>query len=190
MSPTSYYQWRVFAGDAGCKSGIFILDIFLGVSLLSLAFISLDRYFGICHGTSFGSRTARAIVIVPLIWLAAAVVYLPMAFACGRSKVPGSLTCDCHSKWPKQKYYVIYSFFITLVIYLIPFISMAVCYVKICRKLWGDRDEMIAVDPTGAKRKSVVMLIATTMLFFVAWTPYNCLYILKKLEIISPKVFG
>ena len=187
-----FFDCATFLGDVGCKCGIYILDIFLGVSLLSLAVISLDRYFGICKGglSNAGERTARASVILPLIWLAAAVVYLPMTIACEKSKKPGSLACDCHSKWPEQKHYAMYSFFVTFFIYIIPFTSMGVCYFKICRKLWGDRDEMIASDPSGTKKKCIKMLVATTSIFFIAWTPYNCLYVLKKLEVINPKIFG
>ena len=185
-------QLCALSGDIGCKSGIFILDIFVGVSLLSLAFISLDRYFGICTSgpSHIGERTAKPIVVVPLVWLAAAILYLPMVFACQRSRNSGSLACDCHSKWPEQKYYAMYAFFVTFVIYFIPFSSMAVCYFKICRKLWFDHSEMIAPDPLGTKKKSIKMLVATTIIFFIAWTPYNCLYVLKKLEAIDPKTFG
>ena len=186
------FECSTFLGDVGCKCGIFILDIFIGVSLLSLAFISLDRYFGICKSglSNAGERTARATIVLPLIWLAAAVVYLPMAFACEKSKAPGSLACDCHSKWPGQKHYAMYSFFVTFVIYLIPFTSMGVCYFKICRKLREDHDEMIASGPLGTKKKCIKMLVTATCIFFIAWTPYNGLYVLKKLEVIDPKTFG
>ena len=181
----------IFLGDFGCKSGIFVLDVFLGASMLSLVFISLDRYFGICRRlVNADGRRITAAALTPLIWVSAALVYLPMAFTCEKSKVPGSLACDCHSRWPKQKYYAIFSFYVTFVIYVVPFASMLVCYYKICRKLWGNRNDLINSDPTGSKKKSIKMLVATTVVFFIAWTPYNCLYVLKKLEAINPKLLG
>lgn len=181
-----------FSGDVGCKSGIFVLDIFVGASLLSLAVISLDRYFGICteHLQQMDERLIKAPWIIALIWLASSVVYLPMVFACEMSKLPDSLACDCHSRWPKPIYYTLYSFIVTLAIYVFPFTTIFFCYYKICRKLWGDSDDMICSDPTGTKRRSIKMLVVTAVVFFIAWTPFNCLYVSKKLDLINPKLLG
>ena len=182
-----------FKGDIGCKSGIFVLDIFLGTALLTLAFISIDRYYGICKpDLKPGQSRVRSRFIIGLIWFASSVSYFPMIFACKRSSKPGSLSCDCHSAWPKLSYYAGYSMYITCMIYTIPFTSMLFCYCKICRKLWrsGTENSLLPADPTGTKRKGIKMLIATTLVFFVAWTPYNCLFVLKKFDLIQPKLLG
>lgn len=115
-----------------------------------------------------------------------------MTFACKRSSKPGSLSCDCHSAWPKAIYYAAYSMYVTCMIYVIPFTSMLFCYYKICNKLWRSDAEnsLLPSDPTGTKRKGIKMLIVTTLIFFVAWTPYNCLFVLKKFDLIQPKLLG
>eukprot|EP00795_Rhopilema_esculentum_P001086 gene1086-15419_t len=180
-------------GDFGCKCGLFVLDIFLGTALLSLAFISLDRYHGICKSfSSFGSEKVKARFIIPLIWIAAAVSYFPMTVVCKKSRQPGSLACDCHSSWPAPKYYTVYAFFITIIIYIVPFVTMLVCYTRICRKLWWGTDinSIIPADAVGSKKRSIKMLVATTLLFFLTWTPYNMLYMVKKLNLIDPKTLG
>ncbi len=179
-------------GEIGCKCAIFSLDVFFGTALLILAYISLDRYNGICaRPLKMNESRVSGAVIIPLIWLAASLAYAPMIFACRRSTKIGKLSCDCHSTWPKEEYYTAYAFFIVMVTYLIPFSTMVFCYFKIFRKLWRrDENSMIPLDPTGSKRRSVRMLMFTTLIFFLCWTPYNCLYILKKLKLVDPKTLG
>eukprot|EP00794_Sanderia_malayensis_P012873 gene12873-14198_t len=178
---------NVDIGDAGCKCSIFVLDVFFGTGMLVLAYLSLDRYHGICRPPlKVGERRVRAAIILPLIWLAISLTYAPMLFACRRSTKAGSLSCDCHTAWPKEEHYVVYSFFIVFATYIMPFSTMSLCYYKICQNLWKNTKEnsvLPSADPTGSKRRSIKMLIITTAFFFACWTPYNCLYVLKKLKL-------
>ena len=169
------------------------MDIFFGTALINLAYISLDRYHGICKPSlRLDECKISAYILIPLIWLAAALTYTPMLVVCKQTTEKGKLSCDCHSAWPKEEYYLAYAFVIVCVTYLIPFLTMAVCYYKICRKLWIKTEEnrMLPTDPTGSKKKSIKMLLITTLVFFICWTPYNWLYILKKMKLIDKKTLG
>ena len=116
-----------------------------------------------------------------------------MLFACGKSPNPHDLSCDCHSVWPAEKYYTIYAVLIVLATYVTPFSTMIYCYLKIYRELWNkSSDDVLLRSPHSvrSRKKVVKMLIAATMFFFIAWTPYNILYILKKLDLVGGKLLG
>ena len=180
-------------GTIGCKLSIYSLDIFYGTALLTLAYISIERYYGICYPSLLGNeRRVKAKWIIPLIWLAVGIVYAPMLCACRRSANKHEIGCDCHSIWPTGYYYTIYALFIVTATYIIPFSAMLFCYIRIYRTLWANSPSTVqsSISATNSKKRTVKVLIVATVLFFIAWTPYNILYVLKKLNLVSGKLLG
>ena len=183
------------SGSFGCKLSIFTVATFYGTALLSLACVNIDRFYGICYSSLFDyEHRVRTMYIIPLVWIAAGMVYTPMLFACEKSHNPHDLTCDCsHSAWPKEKYHTIYEFLIVLATYVIPFSAMMYCHLKMYRELWNRSSAGVVLISTASirsRKKVVKMLIAATLCFFIAWTPYNVLKILTELNLVGEKLLG
>nr|QBL02610.1 neuropeptide-like GPCR [Tripedalia cystophora] len=183
---------NVNPGTAGCKLSIFVIDIFFGAAVLSLAAVSIDRYHGICfnrmtrkEGGRLGNR------LIGLIWLGAALIYTPMLVACRKNPNPHELTCDCHSIWPEKYHYVIYACFVVFCTYLLPLVVMVFCYSNILWTIQKSKHEAPALRSGKDNRRNVIkMLIAATVLFMLSWLLYNMLYLLKKFDAISENLLG
>ena len=179
-------------GAVGCKSSIYIIDIFMLTSVSTLAYISIDRYICICRPTVGNRKTLHPKYVITILWFAAAIFLLPFPIICRKSADSWKNSCDCHSAWPSRDHYTAYKFVIVVVGFYIPFITMIVCYSKICSKLWGTGGtaSSISKDRSGKKKRSIKMMLLATTLFFVSWFPYTVLYLIKQLNVGDPGIVG
>ncbi|GIX89267.1 hypothetical protein CEXT_69791 [Caerostris extrusa] len=67
-------------------------SISVSVSVLTLTFISIDRWYAICHPLSFKSTAARAKTNILLIWLVSILVSPPRSHSADTRKHPIPLT--------------------------------------------------------------------------------------------------
>ncbi|XP_065051119.1 neuropeptide FF receptor 2-like [Rhopilema esculentum] len=178
-------------GDAGCKLGIHIIDTFLVTSVLTLGYISIDRYICICHPQVTRLRRVHPVWINIGLWVSAIIFLSPFSIYCYRGKV-ASNSCDCRSAWPAAVYYRVYKFVLASVWFHIPFLTMIFCYSKIILQLWGKKGERssIAYDQSGKKKRSIKMMILATSLFFTSWFPYTVLYLIKEMNVGDPRIVG
>lgn len=156
----------------------------MAVSTTTLCFISLDRFIGICQNSFNRRDVPHPKYAIPVMWLAAFLFFTPTSIYCKKSVKIKDNSCDCYNEWPSHRANRVFKMALVAIWILIPFAIMIFCYVKILRKL---RDtglsEVIPNDPTGSKKKSVMMLVLSTATFFASWFPYACLFILRELKI-------
>ena len=124
--------------------------------------------------------------IIPSIWIISIGIYSPMIYYCGsRVGENNQLSCNCVYRWPSLRTHDIYGIFIFVALYAIPLVTIIGFYSAVIRRLRevipGEGEGNIS---TYQSRQGVVkMLLVTIVLFFVSWTPYNVLFLLKKFQV-------
>ena len=164
-----------------------MVNIPYGSSCLTLTVIAIERYVAVCQPLRFKELKDRIKWIIPSIWLLSIAVYFPLIYFCGskQHKENDQLTCDCIDRWPSLIAKNSYGIFIVFVFYILPLFVVTGFYSNVIRKL--------QVAPPGAgqasvelhenRRRVVKMLLVTIAMYFILWTPYNVLYLLKQLEV-------
>ena len=175
-----------FSGDVGCKFQINIFNIPYGASVLTLIFISYERYCAVCKPVYFNDVKKKIRWFLPLIWLVGICIYIPSIIYCGlrMDTKKNQLTCDCTERWPSLRVKNIYGIGLVVVLYLLPLVIISRLYFVVIRRLRqsipGEQEGTVT---TYQSRQGIVkMLLVTVVLFFVSWTPYNVLFFLKRIE--------
>ncbi|CAB4066560.1 HCRTR2 [Lepeophtheirus salmonis] len=68
-------------GSLMCRIVLYIQDISVSVSVLTLTFIAYDRYYAICRPLQFSSRKTKAAVVIAAIWTISAIIGIPNAIS-------------------------------------------------------------------------------------------------------------
>ncbi|CAG9857806.1 unnamed protein product [Phyllotreta striolata] len=142
-------------GTGLCKIVLYLQSMSVTVSVLTLTFISLDRWYAICYPLKFKSTTGKAKTAILIIWIIAMVCEIPEPISL--SAVPlisnGSVNViyftQCKPEWSVD----VDMIFITVKMvffFLIPLLFMIVAYSQIVRVLWksGEMPHQ-AMNPGG-----------------------------------------
>ena len=173
-----------------------MVNIPYGSSVLTLTVIAYERYCVVCKPMHFPDVKDRLKWIIPSIWLMSFSIYFPTLYYCGsrpdEDKADNQLSCDCTHKWPSLRSKNIYGICIVMLLYAVPLITVTGFYSAVIRRLRevlpGEGEGTIS---TYQARQGVVkMLLVTIAVFFVGWTPYNVLYLLKRLEVDFRSVYS
>ncbi|XP_013787853.1 orexin receptor type 2-like [Limulus polyphemus] len=129
-----------FFGAVLCKLVVYLQSVSVSVSVLTLTFISLDRWYAICYPLRFKSTTARAKTVILLIWLGSFLLMLPDAIVLDIRPNPNlhvdtHYLMDCTYTWD-EAYTCIYQLCIVSMLYVAPVLLMTVTYFQIARVLW------------------------------------------------------
>ncbi|XP_042904831.1 orexin receptor type 2-like [Parasteatoda tepidariorum] len=129
-----------FFGSVTCKLVLYLQSVSVSVSVLTLTFISIDRWYAICHPLSFKSTAARAKTHIFLIWLVSFLVASPEAIVLDTKRHPIPLETiyltDCTYTWSESSTRI-YQLFLLLFLYVAPFVLMIVAYYQIAKVLWN-----------------------------------------------------
>ncbi|KAG8180147.1 hypothetical protein JTE90_023356 [Oedothorax gibbosus] len=149
-----------FFGSFSCKLVLYLQNVSVSVSVLTLTFISLDRWYAICHPLSFKSTAGRAKTSILLIWLVSGLIGLPEAVVLDtrRSPLPVNtlFLTDCAHTWGESSTRV-YQLVLILVLYVAPFTLMAFTFHHITRVLWNKNNipgETVVYHPKCRKNKA------------------------------------
>ncbi|XP_037049143.1 orexin receptor type 1-like isoform X1 [Bradysia coprophila] len=195
-----------FLGESMCKVVLYFQTVSVTVSVLTLTFISIDRWYAICFPLRYVSTNVRAVGSIAFIWMVALVSDIPeFLFSTTKKKALRfgiNLFTQCVSTWEKEteKLFYIARF---IVLYVLPLVMMTVAYYQIVRVLWksdtipGHRESRNQtytcgyLRPSGpaansstmgqlrARRKAAKMLVAVVVMFASCYFPVHVLNILR-----------
>uniref|UniRef100_A0A1B6C133 G-protein coupled receptors family 1 profile domain-containing protein n=1 Tax=Clastoptera arizonana TaxID=38151 RepID=A0A1B6C133_9HEMI len=128
-----------FLGTTLCKVVVYFQTVSVAVSVLTLTFISVDRWYAICFPLKFKSTTSRAKTAIAVIWLLALSFDIPefLVLSTKKSDIPVDVIylTQCNAMWSLEAERT-FAILKTLVLYTIPLIFMSVAYWQIVRVLW------------------------------------------------------
>lgn len=130
-----------FFGRIMCKLVLYLQNVSVSVSVLTLTFISVDRWYAICYPLRFKSTAFRAKTSILIIWLMSLLLVLPEVIVLDTRRNPNlqvnvNYLTDCVPTWSDGDT-TIYQLFIILILYISPFILMSIAYYQIARVLWN-----------------------------------------------------
>ncbi|XP_001630405.2 G-protein coupled receptor 161 [Nematostella vectensis] len=180
MTSSITYEW-IF-GDTFCKvQGIFN-SLFCEASILTLTFVSLERFIAILHPLKYQQwMTPRTIkIMVVYIWL--------QSLICATSTFLFSkfeflkFEHICTVDW---SYSIGYTFFFVVTFFFLPFAAMAVCYFVILRKALEQRRKIASITvgeirgqsneeqrKTKQEHKATIMIAIVVGTFSACWFPH------------------
>ncbi|XP_026728031.1 orexin receptor type 1-like [Trichoplusia ni] len=129
-----------FFGTAMCRIVLYFQSVSVTVSVLTLTFISVDRWYAICFPLKFKSTTGRAKTAILIIWLLSLLFNVP-EFVVLQVQRKMELRFDaqyfmqCTSTWSDEsdlKWHIIKALFL----YTFPLLLMMIAYCQIVRVLW------------------------------------------------------
>ncbi|XP_050442474.1 opsin, ultraviolet-sensitive-like [Adelges cooleyi] len=176
----SFYQGPAL-GKYGCKIYGFLAGVTGIGSIMTLAAISLDRYYVIVHPLNTAVKTTkpRARILIGLIWTYGIVFSIIPTLDLGLNHfVPEGYLSSCGfdylSEDINEKRFLLIFF---TAAWVVPFGLISVCYIQILAAVW--RTNELAASRYGQeveKRKTEIRLgyvvVGVIMLWFLSWTPY------------------
>ncbi|XP_043267126.1 orexin receptor type 2-like [Venturia canescens] len=192
-----------FLGLKLCKAILYFQTVSVTVSVSTLTFISVDRWYAICFPLRFKSTTTRAKKAIFVIWFFALLYDIPelivlQTFPSKQIRIKTIFYTQCAHSWSPESQKIFTC--ITLVfLYFGPLIFMTVAYYQIVRVLWRSNipghnlsariyqaNEVSATavgNPEGqlrSRRKAAKMLGAVVLMFAFCYLPVHLLSILRQ----------
>ncbi|KAG6449622.1 hypothetical protein O3G_MSEX006156 [Manduca sexta] len=129
-----------FFGTAMCRIVLYFQSVSVTVSVLTLTFISVDRWYAICFPLKFKSTTSRAKTAILIIWLLSLLFNVPefVVLQVQRKmqlRFNAQYFMQCASTWSDEselKWNIIKALFL----YTFPLLLMMIAYCQIVRVLW------------------------------------------------------
>ncbi|NP_001127714.1 neuropeptide receptor A16 [Bombyx mori] len=182
-----------FLGEGLCKVLPYFQSVSVTVSVLTLTFISVDRWYAICFPLKFKSTTGRAKTAILIIWLVSLCFNIPelvvlklVRFVPLRFELPYLL--QCYGTWSPSSE-LVWHILKVLLIYTLPLVLMAVAYHQIARVLWSsngipgqaDTKKLATAELTQlrSRRKAAKMLVSVVIMFAVCYFPVHLLSVMR-----------
>ncbi|XP_055869972.1 cardioacceleratory peptide receptor-like [Biomphalaria glabrata] len=123
-----------YAGNVGCKVVRYGQGVVTYASTYALVALSLDRLNAIARPLSFSGDRLRIRILIGLAWSLALVFSIPMLIINRLMLVNGKW--QCWIEFPQQWVWRLYMTSICIVLFFIPAIVIAVCYIIIVVIIW------------------------------------------------------
>ncbi|XP_045480539.1 orexin/Hypocretin receptor type 1-like isoform X2 [Harmonia axyridis] len=192
-----------FFGVVMCKTVLYFQSVSVTVSVLTLTFISIDRWYAICFPLKFKSTTGRAKTAIWIIWLLSLSTSLPEMIYSTTERVD-LLGLDtiyftrCKPSWSLEidTYFTIVRMIFS---YAFPLLFMSVAYLQIIKVLWksGNIPHQV-IDVSGrhvnsfamnmnastegqlkSRKKAAKMLVVVVVMFAICYFPVHLLSLLR-----------
>ncbi|XP_056405821.1 LOW QUALITY PROTEIN: gastrin/cholecystokinin type B receptor-like [Hyla sarda] len=171
-------------GDFLCRAVPFVQAVSVSASVLTLAVISLNRYYSVhspLHARTFYT-TRRLGMMILVVWLFSSGLCVPLLFMNKTQNLvlfPGKLALVvCTESWPSINMKLIYNFLLFCALYVFPVLfNLLICFLT-SRRLWGASDTVLDKNTWSlsgsrlkARKKIAKMVMALVLLFTLSWLP-------------------
>ncbi|XP_051888949.1 gastrin/cholecystokinin type B receptor-like [Pristis pectinata] len=179
-----YNAW-VF-GDFMCRAVPFVQAVAVSASVLSLAVISLNRYYSVHNPLNARAffTCRRILAMICAVWLLSSALCMPLIFMNKTENLVllnGKLTIPvCAENWPDAKLRQGYNFLLFCALYGFPVLfNLVICFLT-ARRLWGSQDRLQEGNKKHlvgnnsrlkARKKIVKMVVVLVLLFALSWLP-------------------
>ncbi|UYV68826.1 hypothetical protein LAZ67_6001081 [Cordylochernes scorpioides] len=119
----------------------YVKSVSVAVSVLTLTFISVDRWYAICHPLRFKSTASRARAAIAVIWVVSAALGIPEAAVLDTRPHPAAhrlatlYLTDCAYTWRDSDTRV-HQLCVMVALFVVPLLLMSYLYYKMVRVLW------------------------------------------------------
>ncbi|XP_046554216.1 QRFP-like peptide receptor [Haliotis rubra] len=179
-----YRDWVY--GEVFCKVTTFLQGTAVGVSVLSMLFISINRYFAIHIPLRAKMLFTKGKVILMLVsvWILSFGAVSPLLFVNVITTwgIPGLFESRvCEEKWNEIEDKQFYNLFMFIIQFLLPLAVMCGTYIKISLTLWKEDVTLFDSASSGKaqadrilrqRRRTVRNLMFLVTLFGLSWLPY------------------
>ncbi|XP_013772526.2 tachykinin-like peptides receptor 86C [Limulus polyphemus] len=176
-------------GSAYCTINNFIAYLTVSVSVFTIGTTSIDRYIAIVHPLTPRMPKKVVYLLVAVTWISGAALSVPtLLYSTTLTyRYPdGSLRTLCYLNWPDGPAGTSYSdyeynLFFLVMTYVVPMLTMAFTYSKMCCTLWGSRGIGVETERQRnlikSKQKVVRMLVVVVLIFAICWLPYHIYFL-------------
>lgn len=163
-------------GLAACKIVRFLFYANLYCSILLLTCISVHRYLGICHPIKALTliKPRHAHLVCGMVWGVVAVCLVPNLIFVTTSRRDNDTLCHDTTNQESFMEYVAYSSVVMVLLFVIPFLVIVVCYCLMARALCRPRKGLSSSQQGAASRqKSIKLIIVVLVVFAVSFVPFH-----------------
>ncbi|XP_044006085.1 prolactin-releasing peptide receptor-like [Aphidius gifuensis] len=180
FTPLYTFIGRWIFGKLMCSLVPYIQGVSIYISTFTLTSIAIDRFFVICHPFRPRIKIKNCLLIIGSIWIASIILTFPYGIYMNIQEL-----YYCEENWPSQKLRKIFGSFTSILQFVLPFFSIAICYICVFVKLnnrskykpgfKSSKKEEIDKERT---KKTNRMLIAMVTIFGCCWLPINTINII------------
>ncbi|XP_013384196.1 galanin receptor type 2 [Lingula anatina] len=181
----AYEAW--YFGDIMCKFVPFLENMTVHASVLSIVFISIERYIAICRPLSAKSKRSSktTVKLLLVIWAVAAASTSPFLWIAHQESTryfngESVIVCTTSIDIQWKEYYVLA---LTAIFFAIPVLLLLIIYARICRVLIVEGRGLSGQSEQKKTRKlmkhmiqrrqTTYMLMAVVLTFFVCMLPFR-----------------
>ena len=166
-------------GQALCKLVIFLSDVSLFVSILSLVLIAVDRFGAVVYPLRSPLISSKlCLFFILATWIVAMAVQSPKLFAYKLVEYPGGLLCEMRWNEAFGAFSFIENYYVSiLVVFIIsPSVLIAILYIIIylnlkSQKIPGEQPANAGQQGQQRERNVLKMAIAIVLGFAMCWLP-------------------
>ncbi|XP_059419074.1 C-C chemokine receptor type 4-like [Carassius carassius] len=173
-----YHKSEWIFGRGLCKLVGSCYSIGFNSSILFLTLMTFDRYLAVVHAITSARkrRSLYAFVWSTVVWVLSILASIKDIVFHDVMKIENSLLCEMTgynqsflTKWELTGYYQQFFFF-----FLVPLVIVLYCYIHITIKIMSTR--------MAEKCRAVKLIFVIIFTFFICWTPYNVVILLKAIK--------
>ncbi len=156
--------------------------IAVSISIFTLTAMSIDRYISIQHPVTAHRVTSpgQAIIIIVMTWFVSSIFMGPFLYIrqIDTLEMPQLQVMEfCIEEWPQDYDRQAFGVFLLFMVYIIPGVTLAVCYAHIGRTLCTNDITRESSDSSTkrlfSRKRAARMLIILVIVFMICWLPYN-----------------
>lgn len=188
FTPLQSFSGKWMFGEVLCKLFPFSQGVSVYISTLTLTIIALDRFVVIIYPFRARMQIKTCLVLVWIIDMMACVFTGPYAYHVTIEHDETTGDEQCNETWGGLRR-TIYGAFTNITQFVLPFITIILCYTAIIRKLStrshmrpGLRSAQREEVERARNLKTNRMLISMVVVFGICWLPLNCINLLADLE--------